>query len=68
MGPCSGGLPSLRARLDPQAPGVWRRLKAEGAGTCAHSWRLPLDGEKVATQCILPYLLWTRCCHFFQAE
>lgn len=32
MGPCSGGLLPLRVRLDPQAPGVGRGLKAEGSG------------------------------------
>lgn len=48
VGPCRGASP-LRARLDPQARG-W------GGDMCS-LLRVPLDGEKVATQCILPYLL-----------
>ena len=47
--------------LDPQAPGVGRGLKAEGAGggDLCPDLGLPLDGGKVATQCLLPCLLWT---------
>lgn len=47
-GPCSGGLPPLRARLDPQAPGVGRGLKAEGAGSgdlCPHLGSLWTEGK-----------------------